>query len=108
MLNYGGGNTPKDWVYIDDVARAFLLALQRAFVGPINVGSGGETDLHTIAAQIALGMGAEFTASLTDGTRMCADNSRAKRILGWEPQVNLKEGLDACLDAAKAPRPVLS
>ena len=107
-IDLRGGNNTKDWVYIDDVARAFLLALQSDFVGPINVGSGVETDLHTIAAQIALAMGAEFTASLTDGTRMWGDISRAKRILGWEPQVNVKEGLDACLDAAKAPRPVLS
>ena len=96
-IHLTGGNNTKDWVYVADVARAFVLALESNFVGPINIGTGVETDLHTIAAQIALSEGAEFTASLTDGTRMCANNQRAKRVLGWEPTTTLRRGLDAVL-----------
>ena len=105
-IHLTGGNNTKDWVYIEDVARAFVLALESNFVGPINIGTGVETDLHTITAQIALSEGAEFTASLTDGTRMCANNQRAKRVLGWTPTVSLREGLNECLSGAKSPQPV--
>ena len=108
-ISLRGGNTTKDWVWVKDVARAFLLALESDFVGPINIGAGVETDLATIARTIAAAYGVPFSSLPSDtATRMCADNSRAKRILGWESQVSLKEGLDACLDAAKAPRPLLA
>ena len=93
-----GGATTKDWVYVEDVARAFVLAVESNFVGPINIGTGVETDLATIGRLIAAETGALFSmAPVGTATRMCADNTRAKRVLGWEPTVSLRGGIDLTL-----------
>ena len=95
-----GGNTTKDWVYIDDVAWAFCLALKTAFVGPVNIGTGIETPLLNIVSDISTMLNRHFkNASDDNATRMCCDPSRAARILGWHPTVFLHEGLDAIFQA---------
>lgn len=97
-----GANTTKDWVYVEDVAQAFLLAMESSFVGPINIGTGVETELGPIAEHIAIAKGAPFSSSPVEGaTRMWADITRAKRVLGWEPTKTILEGLDAILEAGK-------
>jgi UDP-glucose 4-epimerase len=90
-----GGNTTKDWVYVEETARAFLLALETPFIGSINIGSGSETDLTTIAKYIADATGASFSStSSANATRMQADNSRARRVLDWTATVGISEGLE--------------
>ncbi len=102
-IELSGGNTTKDWVYVEDVARAFLMALETDFVGPINIGSGVETELHKIAGRIASEHGHScHWISKENATRMQADISRAKRVLGWEPTKTIWEGLNVVLDADKA------
>ncbi len=48
-----GSNVTKDWIYIDDTADAFVKALTTSFVGPVNIDTGNETFLGTIASIIA-------------------------------------------------------
>ena len=97
-----GANTTKDFVFIDDVARAFLLALETPFVGAINVGTGVESQLGDVAKLIFHAMGSELTCTNADrATRMQADPTRAKRVLGWEPAISLKEGLSVICNSAK-------
>ena len=94
--------TTKDWVYVEDVADAFLKALATSFVGAINIGTGIETELRMIAYDVAHVTGADVVMDPDDGgTRMCADITRAQRILGWEPKVKLEEGLDRIFNLAK-------
>ena len=90
----GSANVTKDWVYIDDVAEAFVRAVETPFVGPINIGTGKQTDLGFIATRIAMANHVEVTTSLSDApTAMRADISRARRVLGWEPKTTLEDGL---------------
>lgn len=98
-----GGSTTKDWVYVEDVARAFVMAAESQFVGAVNIGTGRQTHLHEIAAQIAEAYGAEFLESVSGvlPTFMCADIGRARRVLGWEPTTTLEEGLRAVVADAK-------
>ena len=99
-----GGNTTKDWVFVEDVARAFVLATETSYVGPLNIGTGIETQLAPIARFIAERTGATFESTdAADATRMQANAARAGRVLGWHPTVNVWEGLRACLDQAKEP-----
>lgn len=91
-----GSQVTKDWVFIDDVVRAYQLAVESPFVGPVNIGTGREHSLETLGRFIAASYDAKL--ELADqpadrATRMCADRRRAKQVLGWEPQVGLEEGL---------------
>ena len=95
-----GGNTTKDFVYVTDVAKAFVLALTTDFVGPINVGTGVETRLGNIAGYIARAAGVEFNSvDAVDSTRMQANNRRAASVLEWRPTVGVEEGLRACINS---------
>jgi len=99
-IELSGGKTTKDFVYVDDVARAFLHALETSFVGPINIGTGIQQSLNSVASRIAADHDAIFHVPDKLGspmTRMQADNSRAKSILDWEPTVMIEEGLDATI-----------
>lgn len=98
-----GSNVTKDWVYVEDVARAFVLALESPFVGPINIGTGEETQLGIVANLIARVIKAEvYWDPADDATRMQADISRAERVLEWTPTITIEEGINAILDAEKA------
>ena len=89
-----GFDITKDWVYIDDVAEAFILALESKFVGAVNIGTGVETALGVIGDRVAAAFGQVIRKLPSENpTRMDADIARAKRILGWEPKVSLEEGL---------------
>lgn len=103
-FHLSGSNTTKDFVYIEDVASAFVAAVETPFVGYFNIGTGTESTLGSVAARIADVYGAEFSCDPENHyevTRMQADVSRAKRILGWEPKVTIAEGLDALFAADK-------
>ena len=97
-----GHQVTKDWTYIDDVLRAYALALESGFVGAVNVGTGIETDLETIGNQIAKAFGVRMTVQPSGPpTRMCACYQRAERVLGWRPKVTLEEGLERTIKAWK-------
>lgn len=86
----------KDWVAVSDVVRAIDLALDSDYVGELNVGTGVETSLGTIVAELSK----QFGVSITDEhvpdegpTRMRCDNRRIRQVLGWEPRVLFQDGL---------------
>jgi UDP-glucose 4-epimerase len=102
----GDGEQTRDFLHIDDAARAFALALDRAndFRGmPINIGSGAEISINGL---VRLGVEvcgrpvkAEYVASRPgDLMRSCADITRARTELGFEPQVSLADGLHALFE----------
>jgi UDP-glucose 4-epimerase len=83
---------------VEDVARANLLAWQKEYVGPLNVGTGVETDINRLYTLLAEAAGAPRPAQYAPGKpgeqrRSCVDNARAREVLGWEPSVPLAEGL---------------
>lgn len=91
-----GSGTTKDWVYVEDVAKAFVKAVESPYVGALNIGTGIETDLGTMASSIARIYGAQYSGVPSEqDTRMCADASRALRVLGWKATVAINEGIDA-------------
>jgi len=95
-----GGNITKDWVYVEEVAQAFIQALETPYVGHINIGTGVETELSVLAEYIAHSMGASFSTTPVEGaTRMQADIGRAQRVLGWQPVVGVIEGLERIFQA---------
>ena len=95
---YGTGRQTRDFVFVEDVARANLLAVERAVEGPINIGTGVETDinqLHALLAKAArLPEPPRFAAAKPgEQLRSSLDAALAARVLGWSASVALEEGL---------------
>ncbi len=100
-ITLNGGGTTKDFVYVDDVARAVLSAIETDYVGAINIGTGSETSLSEVARIISEIKRVDSNIIDGDGgTRMQADWSRAKQVLDWEPKVDIVEGLRATIKAS--------
>lgn len=94
----GDGNQTRDFVYVGDVARANLLALNQPVTGEINIGTGIETSINTIFNEIrslvAPGI-PEIHGPAMPGeqVRSVLSYKKAQIILGWEPTVPLTEGI---------------
>jgi len=94
----GDGKQTRDYVYVGDVARANLLALDSTATGPFNVGTGIETDVNTLARLLADAAGSRSEirhgpAKQGEQRRSVIDCARAARVLGWRPEVSLADGL---------------
>lgn len=96
----GDGSSTMDFVFVEDVARANILAAQSGIVeGVYNVGRGEETSLLQLAAALQRVMGSEFDVefgpqrAVNGVTRRWADTSAARRDLGFVAGVSLHEGL---------------
>lgn len=99
-LILGDGRQTMDFVYIDDVARANVLALQSPADDEVfNVASGTETSLAQLAAALLKAMDCELVPehgperSVNPVSRRLADTRKAERMLGFKAQVGLEEGL---------------
>ena len=99
-LILGDGAQTMDFVYIEDVARANLLAAQSEATDEVfNVASGTETSLSELATVLLRVMGADLAVeygperSVNAVPRRLADTSRARERLGFEAAVGLEEGL---------------
>ncbi|MBM5789972.1 NAD-dependent epimerase/dehydratase family protein [Candidatus Parcubacteria bacterium] len=95
---FGNGKNTRDFVYVDDVARAAILAMNRSVVGEFNIGTGRETDVNTLYKKIAKLTGYKLPARTAplpafDVARNALDPRKARTYLGWEPRVKLDEGL---------------
>src|SRR5438309_6017631 len=94
----GDGEQTRDFVYVEDVARANLLALQGRQTGALNVGTGQETSVNEVARILASAAG--YTTGIAHGSpapgeqrRSVVDPRAAKKQLGWSPGVGLQAGL---------------
>jgi UDP-glucose 4-epimerase len=95
---YGDGTQTRDYVYVGDVARAFLLAGESGRPGTYNVGTGTETSVLELLDSLERAAGAaaerKFEPLRTGELRASAlDSSRIRDALGWEPEVALDDGL---------------
>jgi len=95
---YGDGEQERDFVYIEDVVEANILALKEGVVGPYNIGTGIGTTVNRIAQILSeifksRRKPTHAPSRLGDVQRISLDYSKAKREMGWEPQVTIREGL---------------
>ena len=106
---YGSGRQTRDWVEVSDVVAANLLAAGGDVTGPVNIGHGRETsvlDLISALDDVAVpGLAAPRFAPARAGEvdRSCLDVSRARQTLGWEPRIELRDGLRRIFDWLGAP-----
>jgi GDP-L-fucose synthase len=99
---WGSGTPRREFLHVDDLARACLLLLERYDDPmPINVGVGTDVSIRELAGMVAAAAGydgqIEWDRSKPDGTpRKLLDVSRL-RALGWQPQIDLESGIAATL-----------
>jgi UDP-glucose 4-epimerase len=94
----GSGDQTMDFVHVRDVARAIVAALESERSAEVlNVGTGVQTSIAELARLLIDAVGVdvepEFRPREVIVTRRAADISRATEILGWAPEVGVKEGL---------------
>ncbi len=109
---HGDGSQTRDFVYIDDVVDALVAAATAPDVNRaiINIGSGEETSINTLIADIGQVGGAPTGGHLQSagGGRHHPTGGRpqaARRLLGYKPQVPLAQGLQRLLEVGPASRP---
>jgi UDP-glucuronate decarboxylase len=96
---YGQGQQTRSFCYVSDLLEGFVRLLATAEdPGPVNIGNPSERTIKDLAQlTIALtGSKSELrfeALPVDDPTRRCPDISRAKQLLGWEPQVAIEDGL---------------
>jgi len=100
---FGDGLQTRDYTYIEDAVRAFDLILnQESRLEPTNIGSGKEVSIIHLANLIIGLCGKKgkikplhVEPRIGEVKKLIADTRKAKKILGWEPKHDLKEGLRA-------------
>ncbi len=104
---HGDGRQTRDYVYVGDLVRANLLALRTDYCGPLNLGTGQETDVNTLFHMLCEACGVSVPechgpAKPGEQRRSCIDSTLAGQVLGWRPEVGLKEGLERTVEFFKA------
>ena len=98
---YGDGEQTRDFVFVDDVAQANMLAMQGA-LGTYNIGTGMETSLNELLAAFERVVGhpvaRQYSPARVGEVRRIAINAdKALHQLGWRPSVLLEDGLTQTL-----------
>jgi GDP-L-fucose synthase len=116
VVMWGSGAPTREFLYVDDAARAIALAAERLETSePVNVGTGIETSIRDLATTIAQLTGYEgqiiWDPSKPDGQpARQLDVSRARTLMGFNAEVELREGLQRTISwyqqSIDAARPV--
>lgn len=95
---WGSGNPLREFLHVDDLAQALILMLEQyEGTAPVNIGSGAEIAIADLAMQMAQVVGYDgtlaFDPSQPDGTPRKVLDSAVMRAMGWQPRINLTQGL---------------
>ena len=97
---YGDGAQSRSFCYVDDLIEASirLMDAKDDFIGPVNLGNPYEITIREIAQTIVSLTGSRATLKYKslpsdDPARRCPDISLAREQLGWQPHIQLEEGL---------------
>lgn len=95
---FGDGGNTRDYVYVDDVVEAFVLAAGSGSGHRFNIGTGVETSDRALHSAVAAAAGVVddpgfAPARLGDLRRSCLDASKARTVLGWSARVGLDDGV---------------
>ncbi len=102
---YGQGQQTRSFCYVDDLVDGLirLMDSRDGFTGPVNIGNPGEFTIRELAQQVLDLTGSsskmvEAPLPSDDPMQRQPDIALARGELGWEPKVQLKEGLTATID----------
>jgi dTDP-glucose 4,6-dehydratase len=100
---YGDGTQTRSFCYVDDELRGLLALLDSDWVGPMNIGNPDEFTVLELAEMMLEVTGSESEITfeelpVDDPVRRRPDISLAARVLGWRPEIDLREGLARTYD----------
>lgn len=104
---YGDGSQTRSFCYVDDLIEAFVRMMdQDEIIGPVNIGNPGEFTMLDLAHAVLKQTGSKskivYQPLPGDDPKMRRpDISLAKKALGWEPKVELREGLQKTIEYFK-------
>ncbi len=96
----GDGSQTRSFCYVDDLIRGMMAMMdQDRDIGPVNIGNPGEYTMLELAEQIRVATGSAATIQhiplpQDDPKQRCPDITKARELLGWEPEISLAEGLE--------------
>jgi len=99
---YGTGTQTRDFVYVEDVASAFMASIEKGDGKLLNIGTGTETSIQHLYKEMALAVGIDSapergTERSGEIERSSLDPSLAEKILGWKPKTSLRDGIHSTL-----------
>ena len=100
------GRQRRDFIHVDDVARAVSAAVRaplRSGLTPLNIGSGRVTTIGEVAAALTDAVGGPAPVvtgdfRLGDVRHVTADSAAARRLLGWTAEIELRDGVRDLLE----------
>lgn len=105
---YGDGSQTRSFCYVNDLIEAFVAMMNTGddIIGPINMGNPNEFTIKELAEIVLEMVGGPSKLIYKplpsdDPTQRQPDISKAKKLLGWEPKVQLREGLEQTIDYFK-------
>jgi UDP-glucose 4-epimerase len=103
----GDGMQTRDYVFVNDVVNANILALEQGLSGAFNIGTGVETTVNELFREIRSLTHSEAReqhgpAKQGEQQRSVLDCSLARKTLGWSPRVSLREGLGQTVEFFRA------
>ncbi|WP_171231935.1 UDP-glucuronic acid decarboxylase family protein [Ruegeria sp. HKCCA4812] len=97
---FGDGTQTRSFCYVDDLIEGFIRLMETGpdVTGPVNLGNPNEFSMNELAREVQALVGAETPVSFKelpedDPKQRQPDITLARTLLGWEPKVQLKEGL---------------
>jgi dTDP-glucose 4,6-dehydratase len=110
MTVYGSGSQTRSFCYVDDLIRGIVLLAESREHLPVNIGNPDERTLLELAEAIkrVTGTSSEIVFEalpVDDPQQRRPDITRAKQVLGWQPEVSLEDGLARLLSALGAATP---
>jgi dTDP-glucose 4,6-dehydratase len=100
---YGDGSQTRSLCFVDDEISGIVALLDSLLVGPVNIGNPDELSMLELARLVLEVTGSPsdivFEPLPTDDpTRRCPDIGVARRELGWEPKIGLREGIERTME----------
>lgn len=104
LVVFGDGEQSRDFTFVDDIARGTIAAIRNVGFEIINLGGGNRpTTINRMIEILEQQLGQKAivehrAAHAADMTTTQADVSKARQMLGWQAEVPLENGLQACVD----------
>ena len=100
---YGDGSQTRSFCFVADEVRGFLALLDSDYVGPMNIGNPNEFTILQLAEEVLRITGSDSKIEyrdlpVDDPTQRKPDITLAKTKLGWEPTIQLAEGLQRTIE----------